>query len=115
MNESLGQQMTEAADLVLAVPAERELPAGHLEERKQVLLQSVAGAPAEAGLRHRLRTVIGWLMSIAVVAAIAAAAVTLLVAGPRVSKQRVAELAVVTGAAAVVSVVSVVPRPAAVR
>jgi hypothetical protein len=41
--------------------------------------------------------------------------VTLLVAGPRVSKQHVAELAVVTGATAVVSVVSVVPRPAAVR
>jgi hypothetical protein len=112
MNESLGQQMTDVVELVLALPAERDLPAGHLEERKQALVQAVAAAPVEAGLRRRLRTVVGWLVSVAVLAAIAAGALTLLVLGPRVPKQHVVEFAAVTGAA---SVVSVVWRPAAVR
>jgi hypothetical protein len=112
MNESLGQQMTDVVELVFAVPADRDLPAGHLEERRQALLQAVAAPPAEAGLRRRLRTVIGWLVSLAVLAAVAAAALTLLVLGPRVPKQHVVEFAAVTGAA---SIVSVVWRPTAVR
>jgi hypothetical protein len=106
MNDSPGQQMTDAIELVFAVPPERDLPAGHLEERRQALVQAVTAAP---GLGHRLRTVLGWLVSVALLAAVA---LTLLVLGPRVPKHHVVELAAVTGTA---SIVSVAWRPAAVR
>jgi hypothetical protein len=112
MNELLGQRMTEAVDLVVAVPAERDVPAGHLEVRKQALLQAIAGAsPTEAaaaanGLRRRLRSIMGWLVSLVLLATLA----TLLLASPRAPKQQVVEFAAMTGAASAVSYISVAHR-----
>ena len=115
MNELLGQRMTEAVDLVVAVPAERDVPAGHLEVRKQALLHAIAGAsPTEAaaaanGLRRRLRSIMGWLVSLVLLATLATVA-TLLLASPRAPKQQVVEFAAMTGAASAVSYISVAHR-----
>src|SRR6266487_393383 len=57
-------EMPDLLDLI-AAPAERDLPPGHLEERKQMLLHAItapeAGAGADQPLRSRLRRIAGWL------------------------------------------------------
>src|SRR6266545_204626 len=57
-------EMRDLLDLI-AAPAARDLPPGHLEERKQMLLHAITAPEAVAGadqpLRSRLRRIAGWL------------------------------------------------------
>ena len=57
-------EMRDLLDLI-AAPAARDLPPGHLEERKQMLLHAItapeAVADADQPLRSRLRRIAGWL------------------------------------------------------
>lgn len=99
-------EIADAVDLLRPPPA-RDLPAGRLEQRRQLLLEAIAtpeSAPAESRrrLQARLRRFVGWLAALTAIVASGLGAAHSTVSAPPLHEQQVIAAAAI-GAATVVS------------
>jgi hypothetical protein len=106
MSGFLGER--EMADVLelLAAPAERDLPPGRAEQRKRMLLETIAAdlaaAPASQ-TRSRLRRIVSWLGCLLAVAAIAVGAGKATGVAAHADRGHVVEVAAVVGAGSAIA------------